>query len=117
MVFTLIDRSASLCTKGTPLVRSPGAIGNADSPELRPQSDGTLWYALCKLATARMVPSLRVNRLRTHSLCFANEFTQFHAQGGRERVSDVNSHADLSKFYGADIRPVNVGALRKFLLG
>jgi hypothetical protein len=50
-------------------------------------------------------------------LCFANDFTEFHPQGARERVSDLDSHADLSKFDGTNIRPVNVRTLCEVLLG
>lgn len=51
------------------------------------------------------------------SLRFTNEFTKLYAQCTRKCVSNLNSHADLAEFDGANVGAVNVRALSKFLLG
>ena len=47
--------------------------------------------------------------LRTSSLSF---IPNAHARG----VSNLNPHADLAEFNGADVRPMNVRPLSKLLL-
>ena len=51
------------------------------------------------------------------SLRFPNEFTEFHPQCTRQRLSNLNPHADLAEFDGANVGAVNVGPLCKRLLG
>jgi sigma-B regulation protein RsbU (phosphoserine phosphatase) len=48
--------------------------------------------------------------------CLANEFTELQSQCARQRMCNLNSHADLAEFYGANVGAVNVRPLCKFLL-
>jgi hypothetical protein len=41
-------------------------------------------------------------KLKGHS-AFANQFTESHPQGARERVSNLNRHASLAEFDGAKV--------------
>lgn len=47
---------------------------------------------------------------------FANKLAEFHAQSVRQRVGNFDSNVDLTKLDRADVRPVNIGLLRKVLL-
>lgn len=40
-----------------------------------------------------------------------------HPQGGSQFIGNLDSHTNLSKLNGADIGPVNLSLLGKFLLG
>ena len=51
------------------------------------------------------------------SLRSPNEFTQSHAQGARQSVSNLDTDADLAQFDGANVRPVDVSPLREVFLG
>ena len=50
------------------------------------------------------------------SLCLANQFAQFRAKGGRQSISNLDSHTDFTEFDRADVGPVDVRALGEVLL-